>query len=426
MLKILLTLFFARNLLLAETNIYIGISPDKIPQQNIFLSGFIPINKSTSAMELSIKLKDIVRSDLMYSRYFNVMEEPLNPLTLKNDKESISYFSRVAKYLIFAEINIYDNDIFSLKGQIYNLEDKSKTFERIYHAKFSILRRAAHIFSDDIILRLTGKKGIAHTKIAFSNDISGYKEIYIVDYDGENLTKLTNDRSISILPLWSNDGNKIYYTSYRYKNPDLFEIDLKQGKIKPFINFQGLNLAGGFSPDGSELVLTLSKGSDPNIYVMNITTREIKKLLSKFGVNSSPTYSPDGKEIAFVSDLAGNPEIYIYNISTQQKRKITRLNWADSPNWSPSGQWIVFSGREILKEKMNIFLVDPTGSQIKRLTRNEGDNEDPSFSPDGRFIVFTSTRRKRREIFIMDSDGSSPHPLVEDMKGNSYTPLWSP
>ena len=46
------------------------------------------------------------------------------------------------------------------------------------------------------------------------------------------------------------------------------------------------------------------------------------------------------------------------------------------------------------------------------------------FSPDGRFVAFTSTRNRRREIFIMDADGSAPHPLVE-MKGNSFTPNWS-
>ena len=68
---------------------------------------------------------------------------------------------------------------------------------------------------------------------------------------------------------------------------------------------------------------------------------------------------------------------------------------------------------------------DLTGSQVRRLTSKAGDNEDPSWSPDGRFIAFTSNRNGRREIFVMDADGSAPHPLTE-MKGNSFTPNWSP
>jgi len=101
------------------------------------------------------------------------------------------------------------------------------------------------------------------------------------------------------------------------------------------------------------------------------------------------------------------------------------LNWCDSPSWSPSGDWIVFAGRETTKEKLNIFVTDLTGSQIRRLTNQAGDNEDPSWSPDGRFIGFTSTRRGRRELFIMDADGSAPHPLT-DLKGHTFTPNWGP
>ena len=66
-----------------------------------------------------------------------------------------------------------------------------------------------------------------------------------------------------------------------------------------------------------------------------------------------------------------------------------------------------------------------TGSQIRRLTEKAGDNEDPSWSPDGRFIAFTSTRRGHKEIFVMDADGSAPHPLTE-LPGSSFTPSWSP
>ena len=43
---------------------------------------------------------------------------------------------------------------------------------------------------------------------------------------------------------------------------------------------------------------------------------------------------------------------------------------------------------------------------------------------DGRFIVFTTTRNGRRQLYMMDMDGSAPH-LLADLKGDSFTPHWS-
>ena len=73
---------------------------------------------------------------------------------------------------------------------------------------------------------------------------------------------------------------------------------------------------------------------------------------------------------------------------------------------------------------MDIFLVDLTGTQLRRLTTDAGSNEDPTWSPDGRFIAFTTTRNGPRQLYLMDMDGSAPHVLA-DLPGDSFTPHWS-
>ncbi|MEW5950789.1 MAG: DPP IV N-terminal domain-containing protein [Elusimicrobiota bacterium] len=407
-----------------NTEIFIGLEGLSVKPKNIFLASFKPLSAEQDCVETAISMRETARADLLYSRYFEVAEDPLNPLSLEYSKNSLSHFSSMGQHYVFSELSC-SSGTFSMKGFIFETSSAQKIFEKTFSFSKNSARKAAHIFSDDIVKTLTGRKGIASSKIAFSNDSTGSKEIYISDYDGENLVRLTSHKTISILPIWSNDGYKLYYTTYKNKNPDIYEIDFKKGAISPFSTYQGLNIPGGFSPDGLNLVLTLSKGKDPSIYIMGTKTKELKKLIEKFSVSSSPTFSPDGKEIAFVSDISGNPQIHIYDFETKKIRKITRMNWADSPDWSSDGRWIVFSGRGTSQEKMNIFMADPAGARILRLTRNEGDNEDPCFSPDSRFILFTSTRRGRREIFVMDADGSAPHPLNENLKGNSYTPSWS-
>ena len=204
------------------------------------------------------------------------------------------------------------------------------------------------------------------------------------------------------------------------------EISLKGGKISPIIIKKGLSLIGGVSPDGKALVFTSSGGNNPSIYIYNLETQQKVQITNKTtAVDGSPSYSPDGKYITFVSNRAGNPQIYVMELATGQTRPLTKkFNWSDTPQWSPTGEWIVFSGRESAYHPMDIFLVDLTGTQIKRLTSDAGSNEDPTWSPDGRFIAFTTTRNGRRQLYMMDMDGSAPH-LLANIAGDSFTPHWS-
>ncbi|MCX5783924.1 MAG: hypothetical protein NTW04_05765 [Elusimicrobia bacterium] len=410
----------------AQADIYIGVSKTdggdgKI---KIGISEFKPerANKTDDILTSRL-LQETLRADLLYSRYFEALEKgpAINP---PNIKRALSDWKKMGAQYVVSAMASRAADKWTLSAKVYNVSSGNAVIEKYYRGAKDSLRRGAHLLADDIVSKLTGKLGIARTKIAFSNDSTGNKEIYVVDYDGANLTRLTKDKSLALLPRWSHDGSKIFYTTYRYGNPDSFEIDLKEKKIKPFSLYQGLNIAGGTSPDGSKILITMSRGKDPNIYQMDVATKQIRQLTSRYGVNSSASYSPDGKFITFVSNISGAPQVHTMEIETGKISRLTRLSWCDSPHWSPSGEWIVFAGRASGRNNMDIFLVDITGGQLRQLTKNAGSNEDPSWSPDGRFIAFTSTRARSRQIYVMDADGSAPH-LVARLPGSSFTPNWS-
>ena len=339
-----------------NADVYIGITSygsQKVPGFGIpaFEAG------GEQASQAAQEVQEVLRADLMHMRYFDVQESG-PAFDKKNINESVSAWGKQgAAYVLSGSVS-YEAPNYIIRLYVYDVSTRTAVFAKAYKGTEASLRRLAHVAADQIVSALIGKRGIADTKIAFANDATKHKEIYVVDYDGKNLQKLTNDKSIAILPRWSKDG-RIYYTTYKYNNPDIFAIDLRLGKIAPVVIRGGLSLIGGVSPDGKALVFTSSGGKNPSIYVYNLETHKKTRLTNKASVDGSPSYSPDGKYITFVSNRAGNPQIYVMNLETGETRPLTRsFNWSHTPQWSPTGEWIVFAGREAPFHPMDIFLID--------------------------------------------------------------------
>ncbi|MEK7389388.1 MAG: Tol-Pal system beta propeller repeat protein TolB [Elusimicrobiota bacterium] len=402
--------------LAAQTEVRLALSGQAAaPSPGLALPPFEAENPTAGADALLAKsLRDIVRQDLMLSRRFEIKDEEVAASPAFGATWRLT--AKMAKIM----------DKISVRLRLANAEGGHETvFERFYRQDAVWMRALAHRIADDVVKAATGRDGIARTRIAFINNRTGRKEIWVMDYDGENVKRLTSDNSISLLPRFSPDGRRLAYTSYKAGNPDLMLLDLESGKSKVFSGEQGLNIAGGFSPDGSKLLMTLSRGKNPNLFIKDLNGGPAERLTSHFGADSTPTFSPDARQIAFVSDRSGNPQIHVLNIPNKQIRRLTNLNWCDAPAWSPTGEWIAFAGRAHNKDKMDIFIVDITGGQIRQLTHGQGSNEDPAWSPDGRFLAFSSTRSGRSQIWVMDGDGSAPR-LMADVPGASSTPHWSP
>lgn len=379
------------------------------------------VRKGDDAL-LARQIQGVIREDLLMSRHFDILEEGPHYDGANTEAAAGGWKALGAGWLLTARAG--SGPKISVSVSLRDLGSSQPIFERSYRQDAAFLRSVGHRIADDLVLALTGKPGIAHTQLAFANDKTGHKEIYLIDYDGQNLRQLTRDASIALLPRFSPDRKWIAYTSYKDGNPDLFLLDLVSGSRRVLSDEQGLNIAGGFSEDGAQMLMTLSRQKSPNLYVKNVADGSLTRLTHHFGADSSPTFSPDSSQVAFVSDRAGNPQIYLLDVNTQRAKRLTNLNWCDSPSWSPTGEWIAFSGRAHQKDKMDIFLADVTGTQIRQLTQNQGANENPVWSPDGRFLAFTSTRGGRSELYVMDADGSAPHKLA-DIPGRTFTPTWS-
>lgn len=378
------------------------------------------VGKDTVSIKVAPQIQEVLKNDLMFTRLFNVVEPGWQYIPEKIVSEKWQRYG--IDVTICGEIK-YKDGKYILKGTMYDIA----TIEKIYEDNFESAdtRYLAHLFCDNIIRAFTGEYGIATTQIVFVNDMSGYKEIYKIDYDGYNLQQLTYDKSINIHPRVSPDGKKILYTTYKYGNPDLYIMDYNGENKKPVSALQGLNVTANWSFDGSKIILTMTRAKhSPNLYIFDFVSKTLKRLTFSDSIDISGYFSPNNREIVFVSNRSGIPQIYIASVDGTNIRRLPTEGYSSSPVWSPKGDKIVFT-MQTSKNMFDIFLYDISKNEYYRLTYGEGSNENPFFSPDGRFIVFVSNRNGKYELYTMFIDGSNQR-RIKDLKGNCYYPCWSP
>jgi len=278
------------------------------------------------------------------------------------------------------------------------------------------VRSIAHQFADDIVETLTGKKGIASTKIAFVSTRSGSKEIYIADYDGANVKQLTHDRSISVAPSLSTDGRMLAYTGYQSGYADIYTIDLTSGARKRIVKFPGTNSGAAFSPDGGRIACTVSKDGNPELYVVSVSGGGARRLTRTRGVESSPTWSPDGSEIIYSSDEGGSPRLYRISSAGGAGSVIpTGLSYNTEPNWSPDGRKIAFVTRS---GGFSIAVKD----LISGGTTSLGPGTDPVWGANSRHILYVESGGDR--LILLDTQNGKKYPVISGL-GKVSEPTWS-
>lgn len=280
-------------------------------------------------------------------------------------------------------------------------------------------------FCDSIIEALTGKPGIALTKIAFISYTKNAKEVYLTDILGHNYRQITRHRNLTVSPRFTPDGKRLCYTSYHSGNQNLYITDLNQSKTTRLISKRkGMNLAPAWSPDGRYMVLTLSMNGNPDLYLCDSNANIIEQLTDRAGINVSASWSPDGKRIVFVSDRSGKPQLYVMNLGSRQVQRLTFEGSENAePSWSPTENLIVYSS---LRDGVyQICTINPDGGGAgEQVTTDLSHHEAPTWSPDGNQIIFAKRGGNRHQIYAVMKNGSFQRPVLSFPGSNTY-PRWA-
>ncbi|MCB1214835.1 MAG: Tol-Pal system beta propeller repeat protein TolB [Deltaproteobacteria bacterium] len=417
-------LFFSSK---AQSAIYILV--DQFSPENKFPIAVADIvNQDTGSLdEESSRLTNILKHNLKLAGYFELKTVPRSlstNLNLKPENQNYASWDATGGRVYVKGAYRKKGSKIELELRLFDPQLKIQLVGKAYKVQADEAHRAIHRFADEIMLALTGERGIFSTKIAAACGSKGKEEIVVMNVDGTDRVYVTENKHFNLSPTFSPDGKELIFTSYRSYFPELYSSRArgyqKWKKPKRLTFNKTLNITPEFSPDGKSLAFTSSMSGDPEIYLMDLSKRESKPLTQNIGIDISPTFSPDGRYLVFASERRGTLHLFVKELETNRVKRLTYTGYQnDTPSFSPRGDRLAYIKSE--GGIFNVYSMNADGTDPRQLT-SIGNNENPSFSPDGRYLVFSTNRDGGSNLYLMMWDGSNQMPITND--GLCKTPDW--
>ncbi|MGA2075887.1 MAG: hypothetical protein ABSH52_20550 [Terriglobia bacterium] len=230
---------------------------------------------------------------------------------------------------------------------------------------------------------------------------------------------------------FSYDGKRLTFQSTRepYNCDQIFIMNADGSDQRLVSTGQGRTTCSYFFPDGKHILYSSTHLSSPECpprpdyskgYVWGVYStfrifystdrgQILKQLTQAPGYNAEATLSSDGKKIVFTSSRDGDLEIYTMNPDGSDVKRLTHeLGYDGGPFFSPDGQWIVYRAHhptaadEVARYKallaqdmvepmqMDLFVMRADGSEQRRITNLGGASFAPFFFPGSQRIIFAS------------------------------------
>lgn len=436
--RIITTFFLIIFLILAgrpaqvEARVYLELDSPNLRRIPLAIAPLQPLCGSQEDEKSALIGRKILIDDLDFSTFFEILDDTSSylekPKSCDLSKGSFDFrnWSLIGAELLIKAGYSLSGDKLIVECRLYDTLAGKMVVGKRYRGRARNIRLLFHKFANQVVESITGLPGEFTSKIAFCGRLKNdpAQELYSCDYDGHERRQITRNKSINISPAWSQDANKLVYTSYRRGNPDLYLIDFMKGKESRLTKRQGLNAAAAWSADDRHLALMQRYENHSEITIIRADTGTTLKRLTNSNANqASPCWSPDNNEIAFVSDRSGTPQIYISASQGGRWRRLTtRESYNANPDWSANNNKIVFASK--IDGIFQICTIKPEGTGLHQLTYTQSNCEAPSWSPNGRHIIFTKKVNGIQQLMVMDEKGRNLRQLTYD-KLEKKNPSWS-
>jgi TolB protein len=182
-------------------------------------------------------------------------------------------------------------------------------------------------------------------------------------------------------PVWSPDGKKLALTlGGSSGNPDIYTLELQTQNLTRLTDDPAIDTEPAWSPDGKSIYFTSDRAGGPQIYRIGVNPGDRPKRITFTGnYNARPRLSADGNLLAVVTQDSGNYRVAVQDLNSGTFRVLSKGHLDESPSFAPNGSTIMYSEREANRGILATVSVD--GLIGLRLKSDQGEVREPAWGP---------------------------------------------
>ncbi len=220
-------------------------------------------------------------------------------------------------------------------------------------------------------------------------------------------------------------SSKLAFIADRTGNSEVYTSDILFKAVRQLTSDRAQCLSPNLSPNGNILLYTSYHGTGfPDIYKVDLVTGRRTVLAGFRGTNTGGTFSPDGRQIAMILSSSGNSEVYVSNVEGKQLRRLTRTDSLEAdPSWSPDGRRLVFTSDQLGGPQ--IYTSNAQGRSMSRVRTDISRNcSEPTWNPvDPDIIAFTAAAGGEFEVAVYSFKENKSR-IISRGSGDAVHPAW--
>ncbi len=245
-----------------------------------------------------------------------------------------------------------------------------------------------------------------HT-LAFMSDRSGVWAVYLMDLNGGQPERVSDDPAGEWYPDWSPDGSHLVY--HRWYTDEgarrLFVYDVAAARELPLTPASGDRSYARWSADGAALYFVAEGAAEGRVHRIGVRGDGEGPILQAPGRQHDPAPSPDGRWIAVIRVFEEGDAIVLVSTRSDEVRRLTPIGAGKyGLDWSPDATRIAYNTDTDGDHELHV--IDVASGRDRQITSNEWRDHLPRWLPDGETLVFTAARGEVERLYTIRTDGS--------------------